>query len=218
MKTILTYKIIYFLLLILILLQISCKKEIDYSDIQYEDIERNDFDPYSMEISSNEDVDIYLEATGDYPDGTYCAEVEYYNPNTGTRSTYDLDVDVENGDLAVIHWPNGGWLDDTHFYPENISSGEVEFTSDRGYRYTVILGDFGGCGYTDEYKIRRDVNEDVEATTCPVCGDEKDEYDELCYFCERKKDAEEHTCQLCGGYKYYAYDDYCDDCKEFRVK
>ena len=29
-----------------------------------------------------------------YPDGEYCAEVEYYNPNTGTRSTYTLNVHV----------------------------------------------------------------------------------------------------------------------------
>ena len=53
-----------------------------------------------MDITDNDDVQKYLDATGDYPDGTYCAEVEYYNPNTGTRSTYDLDVEVENGDLS----------------------------------------------------------------------------------------------------------------------
>lgn len=184
MKTILSYKIIYFLLLILILLQISCQKEIDYSNITYEDTERDDFDPYLMDITSDDDVEIFLDATGDYPDGTYCAEVEYYNPNTGTLSLYTLNVDVEDGDMTVIHWPSGGWLDDTHFYPENISSGEVVFFSDKEYRYTVRLDSYGGCSYTDEYKIRNDVNADVEATTCPSCGDEKDEYDELCYTCK----------------------------------
>lgn len=226
MKTILIHRRISFLLLILLLLQIiSCQKEINYSDVQIEDIERDDFDPYSMEISSNEDVDIYLEATGDYPDGTYCAEVEYYNPNTGTRSTYDLDVDVESGDLIMLHWPNGGWLDETHFTPENISSGEVEFTSDRDYRYTVTLGDYGGCSYTDDYKIRRDVNEDVEeearkkeAETCPQCGGDKYQYEEICYFCKSNNEREEqdkidHTCTRCGGHKFSSFDEYCDNCE-----
>jgi hypothetical protein len=149
-----------------------------------------------------------------YEDGTYCAEVEYYNPSTGTRNTYDLDVEVEGGELTEIHWPNGGWLDNSHFYPEDITDGECEFTSDRGYRYTVILRELGGCGYTDEYKIRRDVNEEVEATTCPKCGDEKDSYDDNCYSCKRKiEDEEENTCSRCGSYEYGVYSGLCSSCK-----
>ncbi len=150
-----------------------------------------------------------------YLDGTYCAEVEYYNPSTGTRNTYDLDVEVENGELIEIHWPNGGWLDETHFNSEDISSGECEFTSDRGYRFTVTLGDFGGCGYTDGYKIRRDVNNDVEATTCPKCGEEKDEYDNYCFSCKREKeDEEENTCSRCGSYEYGINGGLCSSCKD----
>lgn len=74
-----------------------------------------------------------------YSDGTYTAEVDYYNPDTGTSSTYTLDVDVENNELVKIHWNNGGWLDDTHFTPVDISDGDASFTSDRGYEYTVRL-------------------------------------------------------------------------------
>lgn len=149
-----------------------------------------------------------------YTDGTYCAEVEYYNPSTGTRNTYDLDVEVEGGELTEIHWPNGGWLDNSHFYPEDITDGECEFTSDRGYRYTVTLGELGGCGYTDEYKIRRDVNSEVEATTCPKCGDEKDEYDDYCYSCKRKiEDEQENTCSSCGSYEYGVNGGLCSSCK-----
>ncbi len=149
-----------------------------------------------------------------YKDGTYCAEVEYYNPSTGTRNTYSLDVEVEGGELTIIHWPNGGWLDETHFYPEDITSGECEFTSDRGYRYTVILREFGGCGYTDEYKIRRDVNDEVEATTCPKCGEEKDKYDKYCYYCKLKiENEEENTCFRCGSYEYGVYGGLCSRCE-----
>ena len=156
----------------------------------------------------------YVSEDDGYKDGTYCAEVEYYNPSTGTRHTYDLDVEIEGGELTEIHWPNGGWLDDTHFSPEDITDGECEFTSDRGYRYTVTLGEFGGCDYTDEYQIRRDVNNEVEATTCPKCYGEKDEYDKYCYSCKRKiEDEEENTCSRCGSYEYGVYGGLCSSCK-----
>src|ERR1044072_2494242 len=48
------------------------------------------------------------EQNGEYQDGTYCAEVEYYYSKTGTNSTYTLNVDIENGELVKIYWPNGG--------------------------------------------------------------------------------------------------------------
>lgn len=76
-----------------------------------------------------------------YVDGTYCAEVDYYNSETGTRSTYTLEVEIENNELTVIHWPKAGWLDDSHFTPTDISSGEASFSSDRRIEYTVrIIG------------------------------------------------------------------------------
>ena len=202
----------FIILLSFLILLISCKKEINYSDIQ-EDIESAEFDPEKMDISDNDDVEKYHDATRDYPDGTYCAEVEYYNPNTGTRTSYDLDVEVENGDLTVIHWANSGWLDSTHFSPENISTGEVEFTSDKGYRYTVTLGDFGGGCY-GATSLKNAVNHDVEneerkkaEETCPECGFSKFSTDDLCSSCERKI-----TCPECGGRKE-KYDDLCYTCK-----
>ena len=204
---------IYFILSILILLSV-CKKEINYSDLQKEDIENPEFDSEKMDITDNDDVQKYLDATGDYPDGTYCAEVEYYNPNTGTRSSYDLDVEVENGDLSVIHWANSGWLDSTHFTPENISSGEVQFTSDRGYRYTVTLGDFGGGCYSGSTRLQNDVNDDIEQEetikaeeTCPECGFSKFSTEDLCSSCKRKV-----TCPECGGRKD-KYEDLCYSCE-----
>lgn len=42
----------------------------------------------------------------EYSDGEWCADVEYYNPNTGTRHTYTLDVEVEDEELIRIDWPN----------------------------------------------------------------------------------------------------------------
>lgn len=197
-----------YLLLIIISLY-SCKREIDYSNLQDEDINNENFDPYLMVINDNYDVNTFHNLTGEYPDGKYCAEIEYYNPNTGTRSTYNLNVEVENGDLTVINWPNGGWLDETHFNPENISQGQVTFESDRGYLYTVTLGDYGENCYSEGNELQNDVNTEIEQTTCPICGEEKETYEEICYYCSKEK--EKKICPRCGSYKN-SFDEYCDDC------
>ena len=152
----------FLLLMFFAFLLQSCKKDINYSNNQIEDIENLDFDVSDMEINNDEDVELYRKITGDYPDGTYCAEIEYYNPKTGTRRTYNLDVEVENGDLSLIHWNNGGWLDGSHFSPQNISSGKVDFTSDRGYRYTISLASYGGGCYSGASGLRRTIENDIE--------------------------------------------------------
>ena len=149
-----------------------------------------------------------------YQDGTYCAEIEYYNPSTGTRNSYNLDVEVENGELTLIHWPNNGWLDDSHFSPTDITSGECGFISDRGNTYAVVLNELGGCGYTDETRLSRDLQNDIEAATCPECGDEKEKYDDYCYSCNRKKvDERDNTCSRCGDLEYGVYGGLCTKCK-----
>lgn len=76
-----------------------------------------------------------------YSDGKYKAEIKYHNPKTGTKSTYILKVKIENDKLVKIFWSNGGWLDDSHFTPPDISSGKVSFVSDKGYRYRVRILD-----------------------------------------------------------------------------
>ena len=97
---------------------------------------------YNYESSYDEEEDeANNEKESGYKDGTYSAEIEYYNPETGTSSTYTLDVEIEDNELTVIHWPNGGWLDDSHFTPPNISSGNASFTSDEGYEYEVSILD-----------------------------------------------------------------------------
>ena len=216
-----------FILLIFFTLFLGCKKS-DSSSSNFSESTNTssfatlteDINPEDMVISDDEDVQRYLDATGDYPDGTYCAEVEYYNSSTGTRRSYDLDVEVENGDLVQIDWPNGGWLDSTHFSPENISTGEVSFRSDKGYNYTVTLGSFGG-GCSGGYQLRNSVNNDIqeqqqkkEDETCPNCGSFKSTYDEICSSCKRKiEDEKDHTCPQCGGRKFSSFDDVCDDCE-----
>lgn len=75
-----------------------------------------------------------------YEDGTYCAAVRYYNPNTGTNRTYTLNVEVESNELTKIYWTNGGWLDNSHFRPPEIDTeGACSFTSDKGYQYSIQI-------------------------------------------------------------------------------
>lgn len=97
------------------------------------------------------------ESTGDektaevtsYEDGTYCADVGYYNPNTGIKNTYKLNVEVENNELTKIYWPNGGWLDETHFdSPAIEDDGSCSFTSDRGNQYSVAITG-SKCSFSD---------------------------------------------------------------------
>lgn len=162
---------------------------------------------------SSSDEESIVESTtneGAYEDGTYCAEVEYYNPNTGTRSTYSLNVEVENNELTLIHWPNGGWLDESHFTPVELDeSGYCSFTSDRGYEYEVqITGP--ECSYDDSSRARRDAAADEEEVTCPKCGNEKETYERYCDNCI---DEIENTCSKCGGFEYYVNGGLCTSCK-----
>lgn len=143
-----------------------------------------------------------------YPDGEYCADVEYYNPNTGTRSTYTLNVEVEDNELTTIYWPNSGWLDGDYFSSEELDdNGYCSFRTRKGNRFEVeITG--SACGYTDKNRMQNDLEEEEEDYTCPRCGNDKNEYDEYCYNC-----ADYFTCPNCGGDKY-EYDEYCDDCTD----
>ncbi len=86
-----------------------------------------------------------------FEDGTYCAEVEYYNPNTGTQSPYELEVEVSGNQVVQINFGNGGWLDTDHFSPEDIDSdGQCTIVSNRNYEYAIQLVEKdGNCRLDD---------------------------------------------------------------------
>ena len=166
----------------------------------------------ACDSNSSEDSRFGRSVTDDYDvlDGEFCAEVEYYNPNTGTNSTYTLNVLVEDDYLVEIYWANGGRLDTDHFYAEHIGDGYCSFTSDKGYEYEVTLnGD--PCSFTNTRSLYYQQRIDQEEITCPRCGDEKDSYDDYCDYCE---DEIENTCSRCGGHEYYVYGGLCSYCEE----
>lgn len=153
----------------------------------------------------------YNESNNGYSDGTYCAEIEYYYPKIGTRSTYTLEVEVEDNELIVIYWPNGGWLDNSHFYPPDISDGYAEFESDRGIEYTVeIIGQEGDC-YLSNSMPSENLFVDDQDQICPRCGDSKYSYDDYCDGCTDEK---ENTCSNCGTYEYDVYGGLCSSCQD----
>jgi hypothetical protein len=146
-----------------------------------------------------------------FEDGTYCAEVGYVNLNTGTQSTYTLEVEVVNNEVTQINWSNGGWLDEDHFTAQQLDSeGACSFTSDRGYEYTIqITG--RNCSNTDESTMENDVQNDEESITCPKCGGEKEEYASYCGSCE---DEINNTCSQCGGFEFGINGGVCGACLE----
>jgi len=80
-------------------------------------------------------------------DGPYCAIVNYYNPNTGTKSEYTLTVIADGNELEQINFPEGYINNESNFIPQKISSdGKVSISTDKGYQYSVsIIGPAKGC-------------------------------------------------------------------------
>ena len=164
---------------------------------------------------SEEEFAIEGQTADGFEDGTYCANVSYYNPNTGTSNTYTLEVEVDNNEVVQINWGNGGWMDEDHFSAQDLDgNGYCSFSSDKGYDYTVQITS-RDCGSTDQSSIESDIQEDEEAVSCTKCGGEKEEYDAYCHSCtSRIEDEEENTCSRCGGYEIGVFGGLCSSCED----
>lgn len=142
------------LLFVLVPLLFSCSKSSsqkdsgekeDQSEIassSYSSEEGEDSEDYSED---DEDDDEYSdndsEDSENIEDGTHTATVDYYNPKTGYSKTYTLDVDVEDGQVSEIDFPNGGYLDDSRISSDNIEDGNCTVEDDEGRTYDVQLDD-----------------------------------------------------------------------------
>ncbi len=91
-----------------LLLFISCTN--DSIEDSVDSIENNEDD--SEDEISAESFDDNESDDDKILNGTYDASVDYYNPKTGYSATYELEVDVEDGEVVRINFPKGGWLDD----------------------------------------------------------------------------------------------------------
>ena len=106
----------------------------EYSSTEYDYSEDDGYD----EFEQDDEIQLF--------NGDYCAEVTYYNPNTGTESQYIITIEVNDNELDRINFPQG-WFDDDQFGSIELDEdGYTSFTSDRGYYYTVqIIGEAYGC-------------------------------------------------------------------------
>lgn len=111
----------------------------------------------------SENYDIEGQSEEGFEDGTYCADVTYYNPNTGTSNDYTLQVKVSNNDVIRIDFGNGGHLDSRHMDTETLNeNGECKITSDRNYEYSIhITG--RNCGHADN--VNPETDEDLPRYT-----------------------------------------------------
>lgn len=62
----------------------------------------------------------------EYIDGT--EPIEAHSQKSG--STYTLDADISNGEVEIIHFPNGGYI---YINADLNSDGTEEWASDNGY-------------------------------------------------------------------------------------
>lgn len=110
------------------------------SDNKYSGNSNSDYNyGETNEDNENEEDDSYENANG-FEDGTYSATVDYYNPETGYSTTYNLEVEVEDNHITIIYFPNGGYLDDDHIYPGELDEeGFVSIEGEEGKTYDIQI-------------------------------------------------------------------------------
>jgi hypothetical protein len=126
-------------------------------------------------------VPISDESAADSPlNGSYCADVTYLNPNTGTSSNYSLLVDVRDNRVICLHWPQGGVLDLDHFGPAQIFSDSTsKISSFEGKEYRVkIVGPASDCSDRFEGQLQQCKGRTKQGNRCKRMTDNPNGY---CY-------------------------------------
>ena len=71
---------------------------------------------------------------------TFFVYSEEYDATVTTESgSYTVPVEVEDGAVTQVHWPNGG---DMNVYGGDISGGEASGTNSRGDNVGIALDDY----------------------------------------------------------------------------
>ena len=122
---------------VIVTLLISCNNSNDSSSNDESSNsynENSDYDEYENDDYEAEEQEEAFE------DGTYSASVDYYNPETGYSATYTLDVEVEDNQVTIIYFPNDGYLDDDHIWPDYLDeSGFVSIQGEDGKTYDIQI-------------------------------------------------------------------------------
>jgi len=89
-----------------------------------------------------------------FPDGTYSATVDYHNEETDYSATYTLEVEVEDNEVTIIYFPNGGYLDGDTIWSDKLDSdGYVFVSGEEGKSYFVQL-DLDNNYYDDDFQYQ----------------------------------------------------------------
>tara|TARA_R100000935_G_C2743644_1_gene126899 strand:- start:92 stop:502 length:411 start_codon:yes stop_codon:yes gene_type:complete len=131
-------------LLILSLLSVSCLENKGDNDYSNETEQENYY--LEEEVNNYKEDDLeeesyyYEEENVGYEDGTYTATVYYNNPETDYSATYTLDVEVEDNEVTIIYFPNDGYLDEDHIWPEELDDqGYVMIYGEEGKTYEIQI-------------------------------------------------------------------------------
>lgn len=94
----------------------------------------------SQQYNSVEDEEYYDNEDNGIEDGTYSADVDYYNPDTGYSATYTLDVEVQDGCVTTIYFPNDGYLDGSHIDATELDDdGNCFICDDEGREFSIHI-------------------------------------------------------------------------------
>ena len=95
----------------------------------------------SQQYNSVEDEEEYYDNEGNgIEDGTYSADVDYYNPDTGYSATYTLDVEVQDGCVTTIYFPDDGYLDGSHTDATELDDdGNCVIYDDEGREFSIHI-------------------------------------------------------------------------------
>jgi hypothetical protein len=98
-------------------------------------------DIYHSRVEINDDQSAGNNSQDLIEDGTYSANVDYTNPETGYTASYQLDVEVEDNFVTTIHFPSGGYLDSDHITPGELEDGRTTIEGEDGKTYEVEIID-----------------------------------------------------------------------------
>jgi len=106
-------------------------------------------------------------------DGIYCADVDYYNPSTGTQSSYTLTAEVAKNTLVQINFPSGGHIDDEDFGTVKLRGNSAIASISGGKTYKVRLLKKGTDCFRDVIRAVRCAGYNKDGSRCKNSTDNK---------------------------------------------
>jgi hypothetical protein len=114
------------------LLLLSCSPKTEKKELQH--------NSNTMLNRKYDDDEITISKTCILKDGTFDAEVYYFNQKTGYTNNYTLKTVVEDCLITQIHFPNGGFLDKNHISSTPIDQdGKATVTTDDNKTYELNI-------------------------------------------------------------------------------